>query len=122
MRARGQGMVWFDFKALCDGTRGTTDYIEIAQEFHTVFCGDIPRFDGSNDDPARRFINAIDEFYDRNVNFVCTADASPESLYQGSRLTAVFERTSSRLIEMQSAEYLAGEHTACAEARTEPAV
>ncbi len=110
VRARGQGMVWLDFAAMCDGPRGTTDYIEIAREFHTVFCGGIPVFDGSNDDPARRFINAIDEFYDRGVNFICTADAAPETLYQGTRMAAVFERTSSRLIEMQSAEYLAGEH------------
>ena len=120
VRARVPGMVWLDFAALCDGPRGTTDYIEIAQEFHTVFCGGIPRFDGNNDDPARRFINAIDEFYDRSVNFVCTADAPPEVLYQGTRMAAVFERTSSRLIEMQSAEYLSSEHTACSESHGAP--
>ena len=120
VRARVPGMVWLDFAALCDGPRGTTDYIEIAQEFHTVFCGGIPRFDGNNDDPARRFINAIDEFYDRNVNFVCTADAPPETLYQGTRMAAVFERTASRLIEMQSAEYLANEHASCVENSAEP--
>ncbi len=110
VRARCKGMAWFDFAALCDGPRGTGDYIEIAQEFHTVLLGGIPAFDGSNDDPARRFINAIDEFYDRGVNVVCTADAAPEALYRGTRLAAMFERTSSRLIEMQSAEYLAGGH------------
>jgi len=112
VRARCKGMAWLDFAALCDGPRGTSDYIEIAQEFHTVLVGGTPVFDGGNDDPARRFINAIDEFYDRGVNLVCTADAPPEALYRGHRLAAMFERTSSRLIEMQSAEYLAGEHAA----------
>lgn len=120
VRARCTGMVWFDFNALCDGPRGTTDYIEIAREFHTVFCGGIPRFDGGNDDPARRFINAIDEFYDRNVNFVCTADEPPERLYQGTRLAPVFERTTSRLTEMQSADYLAREHSTCAGHASDP--
>lgn len=110
VRARSKGLVWFDFAALCDGPRGTSDYIEIAQEFHAVLVGGIPVFDGNNDDPARRFINAIDEFYDRRVKLVCTADAIPVELYRGTRLAAMFERTTSRLIEMQSAEYLGLHH------------
>ncbi|MBS0226028.1 MAG: AFG1 family ATPase [Proteobacteria bacterium] len=110
VRARSKGLVWFDFAALCDGPRGTSDYIEIAQEFHAVLVGGIPVFDGNNDDPARRFINAIDEFYDRRVKLVCTADAVPVDLYRGTRLAAMFERTTSRLIEMQSTEYLGQHH------------
>jgi cell division protein ZapE len=55
-------------------------------------------------------VNLIDELYDRHVNLVCTADAPPHALYAGERLTHAFERTASRLIEMQSAEYLALEH------------
>ncbi|MFP5374953.1 MAG: AFG1/ZapE family ATPase, partial [Gammaproteobacteria bacterium] len=76
----------------------------------TVLLGGIPRFDGGNDDPARRFVHLVDEFYDRHVNLVCTADAAPQDLYAGERLAAAFERTASRLVEMQSAEYLALEH------------
>ncbi|MBS0199753.1 MAG: AFG1 family ATPase [Proteobacteria bacterium] len=110
VRARSKGLAWFDFAALCDGPRGTSDYIEIAQEFPAVLVGGIPAFDGNNDDPARRFINAIDEFYDRRVKLVCTADAVPVELYRGTRLAAMFERTTSRLIEMQSAEYLGLDH------------
>lgn len=110
VRARSKGLVWFDFAALCDGPRGTSDYIEIAQEFHAVLIGGIPVFDGNNDDPARRFINAIDEFYDRRVKLVCTADAVSVYLYRGTRLAAMFERTTSRLIEMQSTEYLTQQH------------
>src|SRR5690606_34996189 len=105
-----EGHVWCDFDALCDGPRATGDYIEIATEFHTVLIGGIPVFDGSNDDPARRFVNLIDELYDRNVNLVCTAAADPVGLYTAQRLAGPFERTTSRLIEMRSTEYLAAEH------------
>lgn len=110
VRARSKALAWFDFAALCDGPRGTSDYIEIAHEFPAVLLGGIPVFDGNNDDPARRFINAIDEFYDRRVKLVCTAGAAPVDLYRGTRLAAMFERTTSRLIEMQSAEYLGLHH------------
>ena len=110
VRARSKGMCWFDFAALCEGPRGNTDYIEIAREFHTVLVGGIPRLAAEQDDAARRFVHLIDEFYDRHVNLVCTADAAPMQLYAGQRLAAAFERTASRLIEMQSADYLALEH------------
>ena len=75
-----------------------------------MLVGGIPLFDGGNDDPARRFVHLIDELYDRNVNLICTAAAEPVALYTGRRLTAAFERTTSRLIEMRSTEYLATEH------------
>jgi cell division protein ZapE len=75
-----------------------------------VLLGGIPRLTNEKDDAARRFVNLIDEVYDRHVNLVCTADAAPTDLYAGDRLKAAFERTASRLIEMQSAEYLALEH------------
>ena len=110
VRARDKGMAWFDFAALCEGPRGSGDYIQIGTEFHTVLLGGVPVFDALRDDAARRFITLIDELYDRHVNLICSADASPAALYRGERLTAAFERTASRLIEMQSAEYLALEH------------
>ncbi len=110
VRARSKGLCWFDFAALCEGPRGNADYIEIAREFHTVLVGGIPHFDGLRDDAARRFVHLVDELYDRHVNLVCTADAAPMALYSGERLAAAFERTTSRLIEMQSADYLAREH------------
>ena len=112
VRGRGKSIVWFDFAALCEGPRGTSDYIEIAREFNTVLLGGIPAFDRSNEDAARRFVNLIDELYDRHVNLVCTAAALPTALYSGTRLHGAFERTASRLIEMQSAEYLAAQHKA----------
>ena len=112
VRARGKGIVWFDFAALCEGPRGTSDYIEVAREFHTVLLGGIPAFGRDNEDAARRFVNLVDELYDRHVNLVCTADAVPMELYAGERLVGAFERTASRLTEMQSAEYLAQVHRA----------
>lgn len=110
VRASAEGHAWFDFAAVCDGPRATSDYIEIATEHHTVLVGGIPQFDDTRNDPARRFVHLIDELYDRHVNLVCTAAAAPSGLYVGSKLVHAFERTASRLIEMQSAEYLALEH------------
>lgn len=110
VRARNSGLCWFDFDALCEGPRGTADYIEIAREFHTLLLGGVHVFDSSRDDAARRFVNLVDELYDRHVNLVCTAEAPPTALYTGERLTGAFERTASRLIEMQSTDYLLREH------------
>ena len=110
VRARCNGMCWFDFGALCEGPRGSADYIQVAREFHTLLVGGIPRMDGERDDAARRFVTLVDELYDRNVNFVCTADAEPTGLYVGERLLGAFERAASRLVEMRSAEYMAREH------------
>ena len=112
VRARCKGQAWFDFDALCEGPRGTADYIEVAREFHTVLLGGVPRMDATRDDAARRFVNLVDELYDRHVNLVCTAAAAPMHLYAGERLAGAFERTASRLTEMQAAEYLATEHRA----------
>ncbi|MBW3549925.1 MAG: AFG1 family ATPase [Proteobacteria bacterium] len=110
VRALAEGHAWFDFAALCEGPRAASDYIEIATEHHTVLLGGIPCFDGRNDDAARRFVTLIDELYDRHVNLVCTAAAAPPERYPGPKLAGAFERTASRLIEMQSAEYLALAH------------
>ena len=105
-------VVWFDFKALCDGPRSQNDYIELAREFHAVILSNVPIMNSQNDDLARRFINLIDEFYDRNVKLIISAAAPIHALYEGGRLSFEFERTESRLLEMQSEEYLASEHRA----------
>lgn len=110
VRARCKGSAWFDFDALCEGPRSSNDYIEIAREFHTVLLGGVPVFGDDRNDAARRFVNLVDELYDRHVNLVCTAAAEPMALYAGTRLAGPFERTASRLIEMRSAEYLAHPH------------
>jgi cell division protein ZapE len=104
------GVVWFDFMALCSGPRSQEDYIEIARDYQSVIVSDIPVLDSLHEDEARRFIALVDELYDRNVNLIVSAAAPPVELYRGDRLAFQFERTGSRLIEMQSQEYLAREH------------
>ena len=112
LRRLADDQVWFDFAALCEGPRAVADYIEIARSFQTVFVSAVPQFDTSQrrEDAAKRFIHLVDEFYDRNVNLVLSAEAEPLALYRGERHRHEFERTVSRLIEMQSREYLAREH------------
>ena len=105
-------VVWFEFKELCDGPRSQTDYIEIAREFHTVLLANVEQMGAGKDDMARRFINLVDEFYDRAVKLVVAAEVPIEDIYAGGRLDFEFERTRSRLQEMQSSEYLGREHRA----------
>lgn len=109
-RQHSDDVVWFDFKELCDGPRSQNDYIELAREFHAVLVSDVPVMGGDTDDQARRFINMIDEFYDRNVKVIISAEAAIHELYRGGRLNFEFERTESRLLEMQSHEYLEAPH------------
>jgi len=108
--AESGSIVWFDFTAVCSGPRSQDDYIEIARNYHSVIVSDVPVFDGLHEDEARRFIALVDELYDRNVNLIVSAAAAPAELYRGDRVAFQFERTVSRLIEMQSEEYLAREH------------
>jgi cell division protein ZapE len=112
LRKRGEGVAWFEFAALCDGPRAAADYIEIAKSYNTVLISNVPRFDRENEDAAKRFVHLVDEFYDRNVNLIVSAAAAPGDLYHGLRHGFEFQRTTSRLIEMQSADYLAREHRA----------
>jgi len=109
-KALAEGVAWFEFAALCEGPRAVADYIELARDYHTVLVSNVPRFDDEAMDPARRFVHLVDEFYDRHVNLLVSAAADPLSLYSGTRLEREFERTSSRLIEMRSAAYMAQEH------------
>ena len=106
-RAYGRGVLWITFAAMCGGPRSQNDYIAIANLFHTVILEGVPVLDQHNDDQARRFISLIDEFYDRRTTLVISAHQPIDSLYQGSRLAFPFERTVSRLKEMQSAQYKA---------------
>lgn len=111
-RKRADDIIWFEFKELCDGPRSQNDYIELAHEFHAVILSNVPVFKGDNDDQARRFINLVDEFYDRNVKVILSAAAPIHELYQSGRLGFEFARTESRLLEMQSHEYLERQHRA----------
>ena len=103
-------VLWISFAELCQGPRSQNDYIELGKLFHAVFIDGVRVMGADQEDIARRFINMIDEFYDRGVKVVIHAEAAMQELYRGSRLAFEFERTLSRLLEMQSEEYLALPH------------
>ena len=105
-----EDIVWFAFSSICEGPRSQNDYIDIAREFHAVIISNVPVMGVDNDDAARRFVNLVDEFYDRNVKLAISAAEPLHMLYSRGRLSFEFERTQSRLLEMQSHEYLAKPH------------
>ncbi len=107
---RADDVVWFAYTELCNKPRSQNDYIELAREFHAVIVSDVPVLSRDEEDQARRFINLIDEFYDRRVKLIISAAVPIHEIYQGERLRFEFDRTESRLLEMQSEEYLAAEH------------
>jgi len=109
-RALADGVVWFDFQAICGGPRSQEDYIELARCFQTVMVSGIPQLTRDNEDEARRFIALVDEFYDRNVKLIVSAASPLEELYQGKKLEFEFQRTCSRMREMQSHDFLARPH------------
>lgn len=109
-RRRGDGIIWFEFEELCGKPRGAIDYIEIARAFNTVVLSNMPQLGKEDSNTARRFITLVDEFYDRNVKLLISAQAPIRKLYRGKMLEFEFERTASRLTEMQSRKYLGRPH------------
>ena len=109
-RRLADGVVWFDFADICDGPRSQTDYIELARCYQSVLISDVPVLTREHEDQARRFIALVDEFYDHGVKLILSAAVPLDELYQGRRLAFEFERTRSRLQEMQSHDYLARRH------------
>ncbi|MER2493313.1 cell division protein ZapE [Catenovulum sediminis] len=112
VRKLAQDLVWFDFRAICDGPRSQNDYIELSHCFHTVLLSHVEQMGSGIDDIARRFIALVDEFYERNVKLIIAADVPLEALYTQGQLNFEFKRCLSRLQEMQSTEYLAKAHLA----------
>ncbi len=106
-RRKAGGVVWFDFKTLCGGPRSQNDYLEIAQQFHTVLLSGVPQMPPRLASEARRFTLLVDVLYDRRVKLIISAAVPPEALYTEGPLAHEFPRTMSRLQEMQSTEYLA---------------
>jgi cell division protein ZapE len=107
---RAEDILWFEFAALCEGPRAVADYIALAKAGPTIIIANVPQFTIYSEDAAKRFVQLVDEFYDRHVKLVLSAAAPITELYDGERLRAEFGRTESRLIEMQSEEYLALAH------------
>jgi cell division protein ZapE len=105
-------VVWFAFEQICEGARSAFDYVELAKIYHAVILSGVPQMHESASDGARRFISLVDELYDRRVKLVISAEVPIAQLYTGEKLRFEFERTESRLIEMQSEEYLGDQHLA----------
>jgi cell division protein ZapE len=106
-RRKAGGVVWFDFKWLCGGPRSQNDYLEIASRFHTLILSNVPQMQPRMASEARRFTWLIDVLYDRRVKLIISAEVPPEQLYIEGPLAHEFPRTVSRLMEMQTAEFLA---------------
>ncbi|MBJ7380303.1 MAG: AFG1 family ATPase [Polynucleobacter sp.] len=101
-----EGVVWFDFQTLCGGPRSQNDYLEITKLFHTVILSDVPYMPPRMTNEARRFIWLIDVLYDHRIKLIISAEVAPDQLYTEGPVEAEFTRTESRLIEMQSREYI----------------
>lgn len=106
------GVARFDFDTLCNTALGAGDYLAIATQFHTLVLDGIPRLSPDNYDQARRFIVLVDTLYDQRVKLIASADAPPDQLYQRGENARMFERTASRLDEMQSEDWLGLRHLA----------
>ncbi len=105
-----RGVAVFSFKRLCANPLGSADYLTIARTFHTVIMVAIPQFNKENSDQATRFVTFIDALYEHGVKFLCSAAVPPQALYTTGESSFEFERTVSRLMEMQSESYLARGH------------
>ncbi|MCA2415262.1 cell division protein ZapE [Vibrio chemaguriensis] len=106
------GVLHASFAQLCQTARSQNDYIELSRIYHTVLLADVQQMNRKIDDAARRFIALVDEFYERNVKLIISAEVPMEDLYTEGQLEFEFKRCLSRLTEMQSHEYLAREHLA----------
>jgi cell division protein ZapE len=107
-----EGVARLDFSYLCGTALGPGDYLAIASQYHTVILDGVPRLSPDNYDEARRFIVLIDTLYDYRVKLIASAEAVPDKLYQKGENARMFERTVSRLEEMQSKEWLVLPHVA----------
>lgn len=105
-----KGVAVFSFRRLCGEARGASDYLAIARHFHTVILVGVPRLGPENRNEAARFVTLIDALYEHKVKLLAAADAEPQALYPTGDGAFEFERTASRLMEMQSEDYLAKGH------------
>ncbi|HVY05443.1 MAG TPA: cell division protein ZapE [Burkholderiales bacterium] len=108
----GPGVAWFRFEELCGGPRGQADYIELARRYHTVLVSNMPRLEAKNADRRRRLTWLIDEFYDRRVKLIVSAEVPLAELLPAGEGLAEVERAASRLVEMQTRQYLGEPHLA----------
>lgn len=111
-----RGLARFTFSELCAGPLGARDYLAIARRYGTIFIDRIPTLSPEERNEAKRFVTLIDALYEARTKLVCSAAAAPHALYAAGHGSFEFERTASRLVEMQAESYLAAEHAAPAQA------
>lgn len=111
-KAFADDIIWFDFNALCNTPRSPSDYIKIAEMFHTVLIGNVPVMTEEQEGIAKRFLHLIDALYDHKVNLIMTAYSPPAELYSGRAYKGPFKRIVSRLTEMDSKAYFSIPHIA----------
>ena len=104
------GVACFSFAELCEQPLGASDYLAIAERFHTLILSGVPRMDPKQRNEARRFVTLIDALYESKVNLICSADAAPDALYVKGAGAKEFKRAASRLIEMQAEDYMVLPH------------
>ena len=107
---QARGAARFTFDQLCVAALGPQDFLAIADAFHAVVVKGIPRLTPERRNEAKRFVTLIDALYERNAKLICTAAAPPDELYPAGDGSFEFERTASRLVEMQTPEYLGRSH------------
>ncbi|MEG0489602.1 MAG: cell division protein ZapE, partial [Acinetobacter sp.] len=105
-----EDVLWCEFRELCMKPRSPSDFIEIANIYNTVLVSNLPHLTDTLSEGTRRFIYLVDEFYDRGVKLLLTSEDSIIEIYEGEKLSFEIERTRSRLLEMQSDDYLQSEH------------
>jgi cell division protein ZapE len=110
VRREADGIAWFEQSVLCESNRSQTDYMELSRCYNTILLSNVKVMGQENDDTARRFIALVDEFYERHVKLIISAQVPMDQLYLGGILSFEFRRCLSRLQEMQSTEYLAKAH------------
>ena len=106
-----RGIARFTFDELCNKPRGASDFLAIATQYHTVMVDNIPILDERERDAAKRFVVLIDSLYEHHVNLFASADGEPDQLYMKGDTAFEFQRTVSRLMEMQAEDYLNSPHT-----------
>ncbi len=104
------GVARFSFAELCGRFLGPSDYLQIATLYHTLVLADVPLLSPANKDEARRFVTLVDALYEHKVTLICSAAAPPETLYPTGVGAFEFQRTVSRLMEMQAEDYVTREH------------
>jgi cell division protein ZapE len=104
------GVAWFDFGELCGGNFGPADYLALSSTYHSLILAGIPRLTPERRDSAKRFVTLVDALYEHKVTFICSAETGPDEIYSAGDGSFEFHRTASRLMEMQSQDYLSRAH------------